>query len=645
MTYTLPSTAVTVIDVPEVEITSAKFVYNFYRKDEAVRDTGIFEQNFDEALGIKFDFEKPVNADVLAKFPRYNVITFVPKAANFNADQPVQPQILKAQKNLNTNQLLANNIDKIMNEDNFSNANFAAIGLQDSGLDNKLYTLFKGALSVKINSLKYVGTPAATPPVVIPVPDALTPLNLAKLLTQLTAVKSDVAADVLVNNTDLIEQIKATIITTQLNRKHVFTILNNIVNNPLTIFGDEFVNALSNTKAIQEATKIAYNGLNVANQMISGWDSLMKHIDAVDITEPFADFQPQRQLVGYIIYKSEIMPNGDVVPKEPLFAETPLATTVYDTEVKYGGVYQYRIRSIAVIKFTAIDLNSQHLFSIQSLISSRLSNKITISGIEYIPPPPPADFKIEWDYTDNVPVLSWEFPINSQRDIKYFQIFRRRTINDAFQLIRQYDFNDSVVLFPSGETINPALVTTVNPNIALTQFSDYEFTQDSTAIYALCCIDAHGYSSPYSAQYQITFDKFENKLKYTLVSTPNAPMTLPILLLHRDLFIDTIKTSGFEEVKIYFDPEYLDAESLSPNVADPGVKKSIISTSSLFKFSGFSSSISTSSPSPNPGFNVKLLTTLQNSTDGKYVLQLINTDLQVQKNIEITINDLRNTGG
>jgi len=641
----LPSTAVTVIDVPEVEITSAKFVYNFYRKDEAVRDTGIFEQNFDEALGIKFDFEKPVNADVLAKFPRYNVITFVPKAANFNADQPVQPQILKAQKNLNTNQLLANNIDKIMNEDNFSNANFAAIGLQDSGLDNKLYTLFKGALSVKINSLKYVGTPAATPPVVIPVPDALTPLNLAKLLTQLTAVKSDVAADVLVNNTDLIEQIKATIITTQLNRKHVFTILNNIVNNPLTIFGDEFVNALSNTKAIQEATKIAYNGLNVANQMISGWDSLMKHIDAVDITSPPADFQPQRQLVGYIIYKSEIMPNGDVVPKEPLFAETPLATTVYDTEVKYGGVYQYRIRSIAVIKFTAIDLNSQHLFSIQSLISSRLSNKITISGIEYIPPPPPADFKIEWDYTDNVPVLSWEFPINSQRDIKYFQIFRRRTINDAFQLIRQYDFNDSVVLFPSGETINPALVTTVNPNIALTQFSDYEFTQDSTAIYALCCIDAHGYSSPYSAQYQITFDKFENKLKYTLVSTPNAPKTLPNLLLQRDLFIDTIKTSGFEEVKIYFDPEYLDAESLSPNVADPGVKKSIISTSSLFKFSGFSSSISTSSPSPNPGFNVKLLTTLQNSTDGKYVLQLINTDLQVQKNIEITINDLRNTGG
>jgi len=612
MTYTLPSLATTIADIPEVEIKTSKFVYNFYRKDEGSRDTGLLEKNFTNP----FDFNEQVTSNVLRRLPRYNIITFAPHAVNFDPSTPVQPQVLKAQKDLNTNNILATNTDKIMSEDNFSNFNFVSIGLQDTGLDDKLFTLLKGALAVKIDNLKTTTIFKKAEFEQIPLPNELSFLDLAKLLSQLSTSEDQTITTTLADNTDLIAAIQDSVVTTQLNRKYMFTILNNVVRNPLTIFGDEFVNALSEAKNLQNsATTYAAN--DIANQLTEdGWNNFMKWVSAEELDPN--KYKPARELLGYIISKSEILPSGETIDKEPLFVETPLGTTIIDPNVKYGTTYQYRISSIAIIKFQVIDItdpNDPKLFVIQALISSRPSKRIIISTTENIPPPPPADFRIEWDYTDNVPMLTWSFPTNSQRDIKYFQIFRRNSINEPFQLLQQYDFNDSTVLFPSGEFVEQELIKKVNPNIALTYFFDYEFTQNSTAIYALCCIDAHGLSSFYSAQYQITFNKFENKLKHTLISTQNAPKVLPNLLLQRDLFIDTIKTSGFEEVKIYFDPEYLKVSK----ELQFGIDK--ITLEPLAE-------------------DLNLWSTLQNSDNGRYVFQMINTDLQTQRNIQITINDL-----
>ena len=136
----------------------------------------------------------------------------------------------------------------------------------------------------------------------------------------------------------------------------------------------------------------------------------------------------------------------------------------------------------------------------------------------------------------------------------------------------------------------------------MTFFKDNEFTKESIFIYAVCCIDAHGMSSNYSPQFEVAFDKFNNKLVKRLVSTSGAPKSYPNLYLLEDAFVDVIKDSGHERMKIYFDPEFL--EITDRNNDDMG-----------------------------------LLTT--DKQGGSYKIQFINVDLQKHQILDIIIKDLR----
>ena len=56
-------------------------------------------------------------------------------------------------------------------------------------------------------------------------------------------------------------------------------------------------------------------------------------------------------------------------------------------------------------------------------------------------------------------MIYWSFPINPQMDIKKFQVFRRKKINEPFELIKVFDFADGSVVFPDlEETINQSLI-------------------------------------------------------------------------------------------------------------------------------------------------------------------------------------------
>ena len=120
----------------------------------------------------------------------------------------------------------------------------------------------------------------------------------------------------------------------------------------------------------------------------------------------------------------------------------------------------------------------------------------------------------------------------------------------------------------------------------------------------MCSIDAHGFSSDYSAQFEISFDITLNKLIKKLISSYGAPKSYPNMYLLQDLFIDTIKTSGASQLRVIFNPEYIKLYDVQKN-------------------------------------NLNLIAT--DKTNGIYKLQLINVDLQKQQILDIGISDLYTT--
>ena len=64
--------------------------------------------------------------------------------------------------------------------------------------------------------------------------------------------------------------------------------------------------------------------------------------------------------------------------------------------------------------------------------------------VENKPPPPPTNLRANFDFVRLIPRISWQFPINKQRDIKRFQVFKRHSFNEPFTLMAEYDFDNSV---------------------------------------------------------------------------------------------------------------------------------------------------------------------------------------------------------
>jgi hypothetical protein len=285
-------------------------------------------------------------------------------------------------------------------------------------------------------------------------------------------------------------------------------------------------------------------------------------------------------------------------------------STTIDLKIKYGSTYYYSIRSVAYVETQAEDSVSGEFYVVGYLLSSKNSITKIVHCIEDIAPPTPADFNTYWDANKQKLILQWNFPINSQRDIKQWQIFRRTSIKEPFQLIKNYVFNDSTIIANDGpsESPDPSLIEKLENPVSF--YIDHEFEKNKTTgvfptfIYAVCSVDAHGHSSNYSIQMQCTFDRFKNKLIKKMISFSGAPKPFPNFYLLSDTFVDVMRTSRKNKsIKIMFTPEYL-------KIID------------------------------NKNNDLNLLKTDKNES---YKLSLINLDIQDQQNIEIKINDLRRT--
>lgn len=105
-------------------------------------------------------------------------------------------------------------------------------------------------------------------------------------------------------------------------------------------------------------------------------------------------------------------------------------------------------------------------------------------------------------------------------------------------------------------------------------------------------------------QYKVTFDSSRNKIKVDVISRSGAPKSYPNIYLRNDLFVDTMRSSGLDRMRIFFDPESFD------------VIRSVYSPEAMR-----SNNIS------------------QKFISNNYKVQIINVDNQMSKVINIDIKD------
>jgi hypothetical protein len=308
-------------------------------------------------------------------------------------------------------------------------------------------------------------------------------------------------------------------------------------------------------------------------------------------------------LMGYIVEKHEILPSGErrgsksepSVPSLYYDRSTAQAGPVHiiDSKIKYGKIYAYSVRSVYRLKIDVLISPGQStvdptggVYTLTVFVKSTPSPEAVVKCDEIIAPGPPDGLTFDYLYSNNALLIHWQMPGNSQNDVKKFQVFRRRTIMAPFTLIAEYNFDNSVIPTPTRETPHQKNVHYVswpqNGHV------DAKFNRDSNFIYAVCAIDAHGFSSKYSTQMRVKFVREKNKIEVSYVSQPGAPKQYPNFFVSRfgsndwngmlaetEIFDlespnparsvrvteDAMRDSNHRKMRVYFDPEYLKMES------------------------------------------------------------------------------------
>lgn len=590
MAESLPSKRFANVDVPEVTGFQVDFVYNFFVPDEKANDSGLDAPEFIRKRPAETFDSNFVDSINFRRFvPRYVRFSWEPKA-DLGRTLIKNPPSIK------------DNIGKIHQEDTFTTDDFTTMFFQDNGQDQKLNFIIKRALE----EIRKRQNPkrAESPLDIVRFLNAKTNKNvgpgfLSDTFIQLknegtTFIGSDKREVV---TEDVLEEISSVRVKAQINNKLIETLLKTTFENTLNLFNDETSTHLKVAKEIQNKAVSEKN-----SSIVSGLDYDFEVVDFVGVREVSPEtFDSSAQVIGYIIDKEEVTTDGTMLAKDPIVVENPFANATIDLKVRYDATYVYSIRTIAVVEIAVEDLESDDFIAISFLVSSKPSNRIVCVAEERVPPPPPADFNVSFDYQQDALRLMWNFPVNTQRDIKKFQIFRRSSIEEPFELIKQYDFDDSVIRTAPREFPDQQLVEYLES--PKNYYLDREFTRESSYIYTLCAIDAHEYSSNYATQFLVSFNRFENRIEKQVISLSGAPKAYPNAFLLRDTFVDTIKDSGHKSLKIVFNPEFL----------------TVIN---------------------NNGDDLELLKTDNGS---KYQLQLINLDLQEQQVININLVDRRTT--
>jgi len=270
--------------------------------------------------------------------------------------------------------------------------------------------------------------------------------------------------------------------------------------------------------------------------------------------------------VAFQIERTELLTNGQKLFKTVNIS--PAATTYTDSDVKYGSRYTYSVKSVYQIDVEsalAINESSNTPVNVRVLVASVPSNLATVTTVERVPPPYPVDVSFRFDYQRGELSVRWEFPVNRVQDITRFQVFRRSSSSEPFLLLKELDFDKSEFKVPRPDA--PLSVNLSVSDQPVRSYVDRDFGRSSKYVYAVASVDAHGYASNYSAQYEVSFDMRLRSLRVRAVSPAGAPRPYPNIYFdtQQPLIDDTITRGKVSTVNVVFDPEYLQVKDRAGN--------------------------------------------------------------------------------
>jgi hypothetical protein len=372
-----------------------------------------------------------------------------------------------------------------------------------------------------------------------------------------------------------------------------------------------------------------------------------------------------------------------------------VATEIKDGNVPYGARVVYRVRAVYYIEMDAVNVQPEEdsIARVGVLVASRGSHFVEEIAREIKSPPAPQNLTFLYDYVNQNLTVNWDFPVNPQRDIVKFRVFKREHTTDfsnnvmnntienvpppedlitgesggssismpvegnaydkPFELVKECDFNNA--FSPGGypEFLGaPTAFDTSDyaphlyshtPGAPVTRYVDTKFNKDTIAIYAVTSIDARGYSSNLSQQFEVSFDIRKNSIVVRYISPSGAPLCYPNLNLTVEYdqsqfnqnviaspFTSLAKVSGLDNVSIVFNPDCYQVSGVDPKKSDTAgvfTGTSELEIRDLVKFGGTIDGADDSALGATPTYKLKIL----------------NTDVQKEKTIDIYVDDKRTT--
>lgn len=611
------------IDIPDIQVFDAKFVYSYFTKDESVNNATSITLKFDESIQHEVDREHyPRHVQFSIKpLHDFATINYVDNAVGQIRKETVKNSTFTAYPTI------TENISKIVSEERFTKSGFTGIDIVDDNIDGKLHFIVSGTVTRKISNtnLSHENKISENEKLILTtLSEGSTAPDLGRFLASKTKgrVNSQTILDALdqiktertlliddktkeVKISDTFEDLKNLTFRMQLNNKVISKLVKSAKDDPIGLHADEFA-SFYDTGAPKEIENAALVGSSHRTIDDSDMGFVVDQNDIVAARKLESDsdiinFKPSFSLLGYVIEKKQLLDDGQLLDLGTIVIENKNATSAVDTNVIYGATYIYLAKAIAAVELPAYDdgTNAGDVLSALTIFVSSRANKKIVRCFEETPPQHPADFSIGYDDVEKGLRLLWSFPNDRQRDVKRFQVFRRNSIMAPFTLINEIIFDDSIIKYEKFESIDRESITDVTEEGPRTFFIDKDFSVSSPNIYAICSIDAHGLTSNYSSQIEVTFDKLTRRISKRMISTSGAPKQYPNLKIEEDLFVDLCKVSGYESCTIFLDPEYL-------NVVSPD------------------------------GTDLKLLKTTEKDS---YIVQMINVDIQKSKELEIKLRE------
>jgi|GEM_PF-2332027 hypothetical protein len=566
------------INIPEVRRAKAEFVYNYFVKDERVKkSTGLSK---DKILDLGVDFSNEIFFQMSNdRMPRYVKLSFKP------------PKTYGIIKKSTVSKFIEDNLDKITIEGASSNTYFTGIEFIDTGKEKEIYSLLNSTMFFT-DIVTAEGSPQDAAEALYDTLEEkgglfgkdkrLLKEGLSNMQSSgYVLAASDVPPEIAEFSDDPLTKQNFSV---QFNNLTISETVKTATRIPDTVFQDEFRALDSFSEGIKTKMLKTVNPSKISDTQ---YEMTVKAVEIKTLSDKtlypnrtrnvrnfgarkgrknyanrksLYDKYPQIKLAGYIIQKYEVDTDESTTFLGTMYSNNTNGLYIVDKDVRYGGNYIYKIRTIAEVdtivttSTASASQNSLSSFAIAKMLVASEGATVSATCTEYVPPPPPENLRIGFNFRRKLPFLSWQFPLNVQRDIKRFQIFKRKNLRKPFTLIAELDFDDSVIRGGVAEiALEENVHRTDQPRV---NYLDKTFNLGDTPIYAIASVDAHGMSSNYSAQIRMRYNKYTNKLTTKVLSGPNAPKPYPNLLLNVDAFDDAIKVSGYERMKVFFDPEY-----------------------------------------------------------------------------------------